>query len=64
MLFLAGWLAMWCFGEAAAIRGLLAGGRIGRIFLLGWFVAWTVGGGVALYAWLWTTAGRATATAH
>jgi hypothetical protein len=59
LLFLAGWLVGWCFGEANALRELQGGSaREGSLFLTVWLILWTLGGVFAVYAWLWTAFGK------
>ncbi len=55
------WLIGWGCGEVFAIRQLFfveKGPNFPGLFLMAWLGAWTVGGGFAIFAWLWTVAGK------
>lgn len=59
LLFLAAWLVAWAFGEVSVAREIVSGrAKEGALFLTAWLALWTIGGAFALYAWLWTLAGR------
>ena len=56
------WLVGWAGGETAAILTFVTGHPYMKggpsIFLLFWLVIWTIGGFNAVFAWLWSFAGR------
>jgi hypothetical protein len=59
-LFLGVWLCGWAVGEVMVPTAFLGQDLEpdARLFAMVWLAAWTLGGGFAIYAFLWSLAGR------